>query len=228
MHRRSRASLSIASIAGVFALVASILLTPTAAASASNDPAKGSTVSTVDLPAQPGYTVRQFKSDNLADTLNLRVRRAGLSTQDDPPAECTPRHYLETTATYYNKVLEKTESSASSYINCTVTAPGQTMRHMVTTLDIRLNGTVYSADANQCSKENADQPPCVDVSLGIGWLCGFPRSCSGEYVALHTFSMLLPEGWEWQNPPQGCFLLGPPEIHCSWPTESIIVPPLIP
>lgn len=132
------------------------------------------------------------------------------------------------TGYYTNGVLTRTESTFFSSIDCTVTAPGQSMENLWDMASINLSaGGSGRGTIGNCDFPNENMTPCVSVRSTGTWTCPIGIRCAGEYwVDSETF-MTLPSGWYWATLPADCTLLSSRQISCLIETGTVTVPPYL-
>lgn len=214
IHRRVRLSL-VALLAAVLA-VASGMSSTVATASSSQE--RGL--------RQVTYTVKTAKNLDDVRAVNVKTGQQANALVDPPMSGCYLGNVGGTITGYWvNGQLSRTESTYFSSIDCTATAPGQSMEFLWDQASINLNsGGVDWGTLGTCTYPNMEWTPCLSVASTGNWTCNSGVLCAGRYWADHETFMTLPEGWIWTNIPDYCTSLTDRQISCLVESSPVTIP----
>jgi hypothetical protein len=129
-------------------------------------------------------------------------------------------------ALYQDHALVTTETSYSSSVICSTTAPDQTMDYLSDIAKLFVDSE-ERAEGNLAQCDYPAVSSCTAIGSVGYYPCAGDLNCSGAYQIYHYVDLLLPEGWYWPTPVSGnCVILDPREIQCYAYSEKAVIPPL--
>ncbi len=128
-------------------------------------------------------------------------------------------------AIFQNHALVTTETSFSSSVICSRTAPDQNMDYLSDIAKLFVD-SAERADGSLGQCDYPAVPSCVSIGSVGYYPCAGDLNCSGAYQIYHYVDLLLPEGWYWPEPVSGnCIIFDPREIQCYAYSERAVIPP---